>query len=116
MGKYLGGATATVLATVIGFSLVLSSTGVSAAPGPRRSSVETTHRRVRGIITELEGSALTIAPLLARAEMTGRIDPKRTRIEVDGRPARPADLEVTLSANAELGLDDVWVSIRATTR
>jgi hypothetical protein len=119
MRKYLGGATATVVATVIGFSLVLSSTGVSAAPGGRGasgSSVKTTHRKVRGIITEMEGSALTIAPLVARAEMTGRIDPKRTRIEVDGRPARPVDLEVTLSANAELGLDDVWVSIRATTR
>jgi hypothetical protein len=112
MGKYLGG----VLATVIGFSLVLSSAGVLAASGHRGSSVETTHRKVRGIITEMDGSALTIAPLLARAEMTGRIDPKRTRIEVDGKPARPADLEVTLNANAELGLDDVWLSIRASTR
>jgi hypothetical protein len=112
MGKYLGG----VLATVIGFSLVLSSAGVLAAAGPGGSSVQTTHRKVRGIITEMDGSALTIAPLLARAEMTGRIDPKRTRIEVDGKPARPADLEVTLNANAELGLDDVWLSIRASTR
>ncbi len=105
---------------VLACSFVLSSAwGVRAAsrPGLRDAgSVEATHRRVRGIITQVEGSALTIAPLVARDTMTGRVDPRRTRIEVDGKLARPVDLEVTLSASAEMGLDDVWTSIRASTR
>jgi hypothetical protein len=103
---------------VLACGIVLSSAwGVRAASRPgARGAVETTHRRVRGIITQVEGSALTIAPLLTRDPMTGRVDPRLTRIEIDGKLARPVDLEVTLNASAELGLDDVWSSIRASTR
>jgi hypothetical protein len=97
--------------------LMVSGWSVRAATGPGGTpTAETTQKRVRGIITSVEGQEVTIAPVVSLPSLTGRIDPKRTHIEVDGHAARPVDLEVTLSANAELGLDDVWVSIRASSR
>src|SRR5207248_1089131 len=75
----------------------------------------TTQRRIRGIITAVDiGSTnVTISPLQGhRPCVTGRVDPTRTRIIVDGHPGRPADLRVTENARAELSLDDVWMTIR----
>lgn len=83
----------------------------SASGEPR----ETTQRRVHGTITAVNGVLVTIAPFHGRT-MTGRIDPKRTRIDVDGKRAGAAGLEVPLDARGELSLDDVWISIRATSR
>ena len=37
----------------------------------------------------------------------------RTRVMVDGRAAKSGDLKITYDAKAELGLDDVWISVRA---
>ena len=73
----------------------------------------TTQRRIRGIITAVDPANVTISPLQGhRPCVTGRVDPTRTRIIVDGRPGRPADLKITENARAELALDDVWMTIR----
>ena len=66
----------------------------------------TTQRRIRGIITSVDPANVTISPLQGhRPCVTGRIDPLRTRVIVDGHPGRPADLKVTENARAELALD-----------
>ena len=73
----------------------------------------TTQRRIRGIITSVDPANVTISPLAGhRPCVTGRVDPSRTRIIVDGRPGRFSDLHVTENARAELALDDVWMTIR----
>ena len=79
----------------------------------------TTQRRIRGIITAVDNGAsnVSISPLQGhRPCVTGRVDPTRTRIIVDGHPGRPADLRVTENARAELSLDDVWMTIRVDSR
>ncbi len=73
----------------------------------------TTQRRVHGIITSVDPANVTISPIQGhRPCITGRIDPTRTRIVVDGHPGRPSDLRVTENARAELALDEVWMTIR----
>ena len=77
----------------------------------------TTQRRIRGIITAVDPVNVSISPLQGhRPCVTGRIDPTRTRIIVDGHPGRAADLKVTENARAELALDDVWMTIRVDSR
>jgi len=73
-----------------------------------------TERRVTGIITAVGGGTMTVAPLQGKQCVTGKLDAK-TRILVDGHAAKAADLRVTESAKAELGLDDTWTSVVATT-
>jgi hypothetical protein len=73
----------------------------------------TTQRRIRGIITAVDPANVTISPLQGhRPCITGRIDPTRTRVIVDGHPGRASDLRITENARAELALDDVWMTIR----
>jgi len=43
--------------------------------------------------------------------VTGKIDPVRTKVTVNGKPAKLADLKITAHAKAELCLDDVWIAI-----
>jgi len=77
----------------------------------------TTQRRIRGIITAVDPANVTISPIQGhRPCISGRIDPTRTRIVVDGHPGRPSDLRVTENARAELALDEVWMTIRVDTR
>jgi hypothetical protein len=104
-------------AAALGLSVATAwSVRAAPLPGVAPSSLETTQRRVRGIITAVDGEQVTIAALHGgRGPLTGRVDPKRTRIVVDGRPARPVDLEVPLSVSADLALDEVWISIRVST-
>mgnify|MGYP005850617127 CR=1 FL=1 len=70
-----------------------------------------TQRRVHGVITSVEPAALTIAT--SRKDVTGKIDPARSKVTVRGKPARIGDLKVTDHAKAELCLDDVWLTIDA---
>jgi hypothetical protein len=72
-----------------------------------------TQRRVNGIITAVEAQSLTIQPHGKRSVAIGRLDPARTHVTLDGRPAKATELRVTYDAKAELGLDDVWISVRA---
>ena len=70
-----------------------------------------TDRYVHGVITAVEPATVTIAD--AQRAVTGKLDPARTRVTLNGKPARIADLKVTAHAKAELCLDEVWVSIDA---
>jgi hypothetical protein len=69
-----------------------------------------TERFVHGVITDVEPGKVTIASTQQHA-VSGRIDPKRTKVTVNGRPGKIADLKLSAHARAELCLDDVWVSI-----
>ncbi len=75
------------------------------------SSVDATQKRVQGIITAVDASNVTIAPLQSKRSVSGRVDPTKTKVFIDGKPATLADLRVTHSAKADLGLDDVWAHI-----
>ncbi len=68
-----------------------------------------TDRHVHGVITSVEPAVVTIAS--SQRNVTGKIDPVRTKVTVNGKPAKLADLKITAHAKAELCLDDVWVSI-----
>lgn len=71
-----------------------------------------TQKRVQGIITQVEGVNVTICTQGSQAKsLTGKIDPKSTKIVVQGHTGAASDLKVAASARGELGLDDVWVSV-----
>ena len=68
-----------------------------------------TDRHVHGVITSVDPVVVTIAS--SQRTVTGKIDPVRTKVTVNGKPARLADLRITAHAKAELCLDDVWLAI-----
>lgn len=68
-----------------------------------------TQRRVAGVITAIDPGAMTIAS--TQHAVTGKIDPARTRVTVNGRPGGLGDLKITAHAKGELCLDDVWLAI-----
>jgi hypothetical protein len=70
-----------------------------------------TDRRVHGVITSVESAQMTIAS--EKHAVTGRIDPARTRITVNGKPGSLRDLKVTAHAKGELCLDDTWLVVDA---
>lgn len=68
-----------------------------------------TDRHVHGVITSIDPAVLTIAS--SQRAVVGKIDPARTKVTMNGKPAKLADLKVTAHAKAELCLDDVWIAI-----
>ncbi|HQY60286.1 MAG: hypothetical protein IPF92_10210 [Myxococcales bacterium] len=82
------------------------SSGVVHAEEPAATS-----RYVHGIITSVDGDRLTIAS--TQQTVRGTLDPKRTRVTINGRPGKLSDLKLTAHAKGELCLDDVWVVIDA---
>lgn len=70
-----------------------------------------TERRVHGVITSIEPSTLTIAS--SHRTVTARIDAARTKVSLQGKPAKLADLKLTAHAKGEVCLDDVWLAIDA---
>jgi len=68
-----------------------------------------TDRHVHGVITSVDPAVVTIAS--SQRTVTGKIDPARTKVTVNGKPAKLADLKITAHAKAELCLDDVWIAI-----
>ena len=100
-----GGLTARSVGLV---ALALSLLG--AAP-PADGSALATERRVHGVITAIEPAKLTIAS--TQHAVTGRIDPARTKVTVNGQPGKVADLKLTAHAKGQLCLDDVWLAIDA---
>ncbi|MEO6575673.1 MAG: hypothetical protein ABIP89_17615 [Polyangiaceae bacterium] len=82
-----------------------------AADSNARSSLGATQKRVQGIITAVDGANVTIAPLQSKRTISGRVDPTKTKVFIDGKPASLSALRVTYSAKADLGLDDVWAHI-----
>ena len=68
-----------------------------------------TERKVHGVITSIDPATLTIAS--SQHAVTGKIDPARTKVTINGHSAKVADLKVTAHAKGELCLDDVWLVI-----
>jgi hypothetical protein len=95
-----------LLALVSCASLALFAFGVMGAAEPL-----STDRRVHGVITSVDPAGVTIAS--TQRTVIGKIDPLRTKVTVNGKPATLADLKITAHAKAELCLDDVWVAIDA---
>jgi hypothetical protein len=93
------------------FGLTLSTLAAANALGVA-SSIQATQRRIAGVITAVDASSVTIH---GKSSVTGRVG-GNTRVVIDGRVARVADLRVTENAKAELGLDDIWASIVVSTK
>ncbi|MEO7113111.1 MAG: hypothetical protein ABI183_21915 [Polyangiaceae bacterium] len=74
------------------------------------SAFAITERHVQGVITAVDPTTVTIQ---GKETVTARIDGK-TRIHLDGKLARLADLKVTYVARGELNLDEAWTDIEAT--
>lgn len=70
-----------------------------------------TDRRVHGVITSVDPASMTIAS--AQHAVTGRIDPARTKVTLNGKAAKASDLAPSAHAKGELCLDDVWLVIDA---
>jgi hypothetical protein len=70
-----------------------------------------TERHIHGVITSVDPAVVSIAS--SQRTTVGKIDPVRTKVTINGKAAKLADLKVTAHAKAELCLDDVWVSIDA---
>ena len=72
-----------------------------------------TQRRFHGIITAVEPASITIQTTSNRSTVKGKIDPSRTHVLINGKPATAKDLKVTFTARGELCLDDVWLTLNA---
>lgn len=94
---------------VVSAVLLVPGLALVRAPAAASDTELATQRKVHGVITAVDGSTLTIAS--EKASVTGKLDPSRTRVTKNGKPARAADLEVTAHVRAELCLDDVWVVV-----
>lgn len=91
------------------FALILLAGTVVAAGEPL-----STDRHVHGVITAVDRAPrgrVTISS--SQHAVTGKIDPLRTKVTINGKPAKVADLKVSEHAKAELCLDEVWISIDA---
>ncbi len=71
-----------------------------------------TERHVHGTITIAEPDAVTISVAPNRT-VVGRVQPGRTKITLNGKPATVADLKPSIHAKAELCLEEVWIKIDA---
>ena len=71
-----------------------------------------TQRNVHGLITAVEAGSVTIQAGGARNCVTGRVDPKSTRIFIGNAPAKVSDLRHGAVASGELTLDETWETIR----
>ncbi len=96
---------------VICLGLTASTLAGAGSLAANTSSISATQKRVQGIITAVDGANVTIAPLQSKRTICGRVDAAKTKVFIDGKPATLADLRVTHSAKADLGLDDVWAHI-----
>ncbi len=68
-----------------------------------------TQRRVHGVITSIDPASITIAS--SQRAVSGKIDPARTKVTINGHAGTVADLKLTAHAKGELCLDDVWLVI-----
>lgn len=92
-------------------SLALVAIALS-APGLLGSAEPlSTERKVHGVITAIDPNTLTIRS--EKAAVTGKLDPARTKVTINGKPGKISDLRLTAHARAELCLDDVWLAVDA---
>jgi hypothetical protein len=94
---------------VFGFGLLGAGRPLDLGPLAAAGEDLSTDRRVHGVITSVETAKLTIAT--QQHAVTGKIDPARTRVTINGKPGRLADLQITAHAKGELCLDDTWLVI-----
>lgn len=93
---------------LLGFAMAML--GASAPPTSEGVALST-DRKVHGVITAIEREQQTITIASSQHAVTGRIDITRTKVTVNGKPGRIADLQLTNHAKGELCLDDVWLAI-----
>jgi hypothetical protein len=92
------------------FAFALLGAASPADLGTSDGSVElSTERKVHGVITSIEPAKLTIAS--SQRAVTGKVDPARTKVTVNGHVGKLTDLKLTDHAKGELCLDDVWLVI-----
>jgi len=105
----------------VGLLVTLSTAAASAtlgasvgagAPTANLADAQATQRYIAGVITAVDARSVTIH---GKTAVTGRVS-DATRVTIDGRAARPADLKITANAKAEIGLDDVWATIAVSTK
>jgi hypothetical protein len=91
--------------------------GSARAGSDDASTPDATQRSVAGIVTQVDPALLTISPIQGGHKecITGRLDPARTHVFIDGRPARPGDIKITQAVRGDLALDDVWTVVRIDT-
>jgi hypothetical protein len=95
---------------LVAFAFALLGASPPLDPSDAKDGVElSTERKVHGVITSIEPSNLTIAS--SQRAVTGKIDPARTKVTINGHPGTLADLQLTAHAKGELCLDDVWTVI-----
>ncbi|MDF2698048.1 MAG: hypothetical protein K0S65_6431 [Labilithrix sp.] len=95
---------------LVAFAVALLGASPPADPGKDAGAGElSTERRVHGVITSIEPAKLTIAS--SQHAVTGKIDPARTKVTINGQPGKASDLKLTAHAKGELCLDDVWLAI-----
>lgn len=92
----------------IAFALLGAKTPESSSTTDAGNDLST-QRRVAGVITAVDPAKVTIAS--TQRAVTGKIDPARTKVTVNGHPGKVADLQLTAHAKGELCLDDVWLTI-----
>jgi hypothetical protein len=85
-------------------AIALSAVGLLGSAEPL-----STERKVHGVITAIEPNTLTINS--EKAAVTGKLDPVRTKVTINGKPGKVSDLKLTEHAKGELCLDDVWLVI-----
>jgi hypothetical protein len=91
---------------VFAFALLGAASPLDPADG---STALSTERRVQGVITSVDPQDFRITD--TQKAVTGRIDAQRTKVTVNGVPAKLTDVKLAAHAKGELCLDDVWVAI-----
>ena len=89
--------------------IALLAVGLLGSAEPPSTEPLSTERRVHGVITDIEPGTLTIRS--EKNAVTGRLDPARTKVTINGKPGKVSDLKLTEHAKGELCLDDVWLVI-----
>jgi hypothetical protein len=72
---------------VLSFALLGAAPATSEGPASDAEQLST-DRRVHGVITSIEQAKITIAS--SQRAVTGRIDPARTKVTINGHPAKLA--------------------------
>jgi hypothetical protein len=104
--------------SIIAVFLVFLGAPDASALGPAvrgDATPDHTQRRVQGVITAVAPQSLTIDCSQTKRGVTGKLG-AATRVTLNGKAARLQDLEVAQEARGEMGLDDAWIAVAATTR
>ena len=103
---------------ILSFGVTTSTLAGAGSFGRHDGKVGATDKHVQGIITAVDGAQVAISPMVGKAGKTamGRVDSARTKLFVNGKAARVAEVKITYAAKGELGLDDVWLTLNVDAR